>query len=86
MTRTYHLSQSITGPLTNWDAADWKQACKYMTRNDGTKMTPEELRAAFVAELAQGHEVVPIGEACDNFDWKKGCQGHPKKEPTEPMP
>lgn len=76
MTTNYHMSQSITGPLMNWKKADWKRGTKYMTRDDGSTYTPDELKAVFLKELALGHECVPIGE-CDNFDWKKGCQGHP---------
>lgn len=71
----YHMSQSIAGPLRNWRPRDWKHATEYITRNDGSRYTPSELRTVFLEELAKGHEVVPIGE-CDNFDWKHGCQGH----------
>lgn len=75
-TTRFHMCQSITGPLRNWNARDWKKATSYIKRDDGGKYTGPELRAAFVAELAQGHEVVPIGD-CDNFDFKTGCRGHP---------
>lgn len=78
----YHLCQSITGPLMNWNKSDWKKATKYITRNDGSHYTPDELKRAFLDELAKGHEVVPICE-CDNFDWKLGCQGHAPKSPNE---
>jgi len=76
----FHCCQSITGPLRNWKAKDWKSAAKHMTKPDGTKFTPEGLKDAFFEELAKGHEVIPLGD-CDNFDYKKGCQGHP--EPDE---
>lgn len=77
----YHMCQSITGPLMNWKKGDWKKATKYITRNDGSHYTPDELKGVFLDELAKGHEVVPIGE-CDNFDWKHGCQGHAPKSPN----
>lgn len=78
-----HLSQPITGPLMNWNKNDWKRASKYITRPDGTKFTPEELKAAFLEELSKGHEVIPIGE-CDNFDYKHGCLGHEITMPKLP--
>jgi hypothetical protein len=78
----YHLSQSIRGPLTNWDNNDWANATQWITKNDGGKYTVLELKQQFLDELAKGHEVVPIGE-CDNFDWKKGCLGHEVKSPNE---
>ena len=28
------------------------------------------------AELAKGHEVVPIGSACEGFSYTHGCPGH----------
>jgi hypothetical protein len=73
---TLHMCQSITGPLMNWKKRDWQKATKYIFKNDGSRFTADALKQSFLEELALGHEVVPIGE-CDNFDWKKGCQGHP---------
>jgi hypothetical protein len=29
------------------------------------------------AELALGHNYLPVGEACDAFDYVTGCAGHP---------
>ncbi len=70
-----HLSQSIRGPLTNWTPLDWKNATKWIHKEDGSNYEPFELKQAFLDELAKGHEVVPIGK-CDNFDFKEGCKGH----------
>lgn len=78
---TRHMAQSIIGPLTNWNQSDWKRATNWITRPDGSRYTHAELKAEFQSELAKGHEVVPIGE-CDNFDFKRGCRGHP----AEPEP
>ena len=72
-----HLCQSITGPLMAWTKKDWKAATRWIKRKDGTAYTADELKGEFIKELAQGHEVIPIGE-CDNFDYKKGCMGHPE--------
>lgn len=76
-----HICQSIRGPLMNWKLRDWKSATKWITRKDGTRFTSSELKQVFLDHLAAGHEVIPIGE-CDNFDFKKGCLGHPAKEIT----
>lgn len=71
-----HMSQSITGPLMNWKKSDWKRATTYIKRNDGSTYSPNELKLAFMDELAKGREVIPIGE-CEGFDYKTGCPGHP---------
>lgn len=81
-TTRYHLCQSVRGPLTNWGKREWKDATKWITKADGSKYEPFELKQAFLDELAQGHEVIPIGPECDNFDWKEGCQGH-RDEPID---
>jgi hypothetical protein len=77
--KTIHLSQSITGPLKNWTLKEWKAATEYITRTDGSRFTVDQLKEAFVEELAKGHKVIPIGE-CDNFDWEHGCRGHAHSE------
>lgn len=77
-TTTFHLCQSITGPLANWGKREFKQATEWIRKSDGSKYTADEVRAAFVDELTQGHEVIPIGEPCEGFSYKTGCPGHPK--------
>ncbi len=74
---TFHVCQSIAGPLANWGHGQWLDATSYMTRADGSRYSVDELRAAFVEELRQGHEVIPIGEPCEGFSYKTGCPGHP---------
>lgn len=85
MTTRVHFCQSIRGPLTNWKAKDWKQATKWMTRNDGSRYTADELKQEFLNLLSQGKEVIPIGE-CDNFDFKEGCKGHRIETPNQLEP
>lgn len=81
---THHMCQSVTGPLTNWSAAEWRAATRYITRDDGSRFTPSDLRAAFVNELAQGHKVIPLGKPCEGFSYETGCPGHPISEAPEP--
>lgn len=76
MSTHYHLSQSIPGALKNWTLRDWKKATKWIAKDDGSRMTADELKCAFLDELAQGHTHLSFG-GCDNFDPKKGCLGHP---------
>lgn len=73
-----HMSLSVRGAL-RWNKADLKRNCKWITDDNGNRYTPEGLRDAMMNELAQGHEVIPLGE-CDNFDYKTGCKGHEEKE------
>jgi len=73
-----HMSLSLRGAL-NWPKKEFKNACKWITKKDGSSFTPGELREAFYDELAKGHEVIPIGE-CDDFDYKTGCRGHKQTE------
>lgn len=71
-TRSVHMGLSVRGALTNWKLRDFRGMFK---AEDGRTMTPQEAKATLLDELSQGHEVIPYGK-CDNWDWKKGCQGH----------
>lgn len=74
--RTTHLCISIRGML-NWNKVDAKRNMKSITKNDGTRYRSfDELRNELYDELAKGHEVLPMGEPCEGFDYKKGCPGH----------
>ncbi len=73
--RTVHVCQSVTGPLMHWTKRDWQNATKWITKPDGSSFTADELKAAFIEELAKGHKVIPMCE-CDNFDYETGCRGH----------
>jgi len=53
---------------------EWKGA---ITDDYGETLTRGyEIRAFWMDQLAQGREVVPFGEECEGFDYKKGCPGH----------
>ncbi len=41
--------------------------------------TAQEAAAFLMIELAKGRAVIPTCR-CDNFDYQKGCQGHPEIE------
>ena len=77
-----HMCLSVRGALC-WSEEEYKGALKWMKQDDGSPFASiNKLRDALMDELSQGHEVVPMGK-CDNFDWKKGCRGHPAKEEPE---
>lgn len=74
MTRTIHMCVSVRGLLSK-TRSELKRATGYMLMADGSRHTVESLREALFDELAEGHEVIPMGD-CDDFDWKTGCRGH----------
>ena len=67
--RSFHFCQCLEGALNNWDIKTWRALAK------DNAMTVKAIKKEFRRLMAEGKEVIPIGE-CDNFDFKKGCQGH----------
>lgn len=82
MARRMHIGMSVRGALRN---GEWKRMHKYTT-NNGQPMTAEECFDALCDELAQGHEIIPYSDECDNWDWKTGCRGHEISESVTPTP
>ncbi|PRC92622.1 hypothetical protein [Solimicrobium silvestre] len=72
---TWHMCLNVRGFLNSAKKREYKM----FEHDDGTNMTYDEARNALFDELAQGHEVIPMGK-CDNFDYKTGCKGHPNVE------
>jgi hypothetical protein len=76
MSRTIHLCVSVRGML-NWSTSETKRNLKSFTKSDGTRYSDiHEFRNALMDELSRGREVLPMGEACEGFDYKTGCPGH----------
>ena len=72
----HHMCISVRGLLRH-SAAEMKRYIKSITKDDGTPFSSvDEYRNALLDEIAKGHEVLPMSKDCDNFDFKKGCQGH----------
>ena len=82
--KLFHMSLSVRGALSKSTREFRNQIVPMLQHDDGRPMSEHEARNALFDELAQGHEVIPIGD-CDHFDYKKGCLGHPVS-PTEPCP
>ena len=81
MSRTTHSCLSVRGALLNWSDRRFEGLFR---RDDGTVMTAREAKMALLDELAQGHEVIPLGAACEGFDYRgRGCPGH-ENEPAIP--
>jgi len=74
----YHVCLSVRGVLRCSDAELRNDYMKWVLEDDGKPfLTPAALREAMMDELVQGHEKLPLSLDCDNFDYKKGCLGHP---------
>lgn len=75
MTTRVHMGFSVRGAL-NWDRRYAKRMLNCTYDKDGNRFpTVDAMRNALMDELAQGHEVLPMGD-CDAWDYKKGCPGH----------
>jgi hypothetical protein len=71
---------SVRGML-HWSPAETKRNLRSITKSDGTRFASvAEFRAELMDELVRGHEVIPMGESCEGFDYKKGCPGHEDEE------
>jgi hypothetical protein len=76
MTTMVHMCISVRGML-NWSAAETRRNLRSITKPDGTHYASSaEFRDDLMTELAKGREVLPIGPACEGFDYKIGCPGH----------
>ncbi len=73
MSTKYHLCVDIKGYLMNHTKKrDYE---KMFMHDDGRFMSADEAKQALLDELAAGKKVLPA-DACDNFDYQKGCGGH----------
>jgi hypothetical protein len=76
MSHVIHMCISVRGVLSRTDRDLVKEWGHGALSHKGKKLyTAMEIREAFFDELAEGHEVIPLGK-CDNFDYKTGCRGH----------
>jgi hypothetical protein len=74
-----HLVLSIEGVLSRSDRELKSDHCKWITRADGSRMTPTELRTELCKALAAGMKVIPMSSKCKhNPDGT--CPGHESYE------
>ena len=72
---TIHLCMDVQGFLENHP--NNKDYAGIFQHDDGRVMGATEARHHLLNELAVGHRVIPTTN-CDNFDFQKGCLGHPE--------
>ncbi len=77
MTISRHMSIDLRGALHNWKDRLWRNC---VTDPEGRTMSPRQVKDWLLDELAKGRKVVPFDPACDNFDYQKGCGGHPVED------
>ena len=78
-THSIHMGHSVSGPIRRNTKKDWREMAKYMTRDDGGRMTGEEVQIEFMKLHAKGIETIPL-KNCDRWCYKNGCQGHAEAE------
>ena len=71
--KTIHMRIDVRGAIMNWQDSEWRNC---VTDDNGKTLTPQEVKRAFLNELAEGHIYLPMGD-CEGFDYQKGCPGHP---------
>lgn len=70
MAKIIHSGLDVRGAL-KWPKGKLKGMFKH---ESGRFTTADESRNILLDELAEGHEILPLGP-CENWDWKTGCQG-----------
>ena len=70
-----HMCLSVRGAL-KWDSRTLRRCRPLFSDDEGRHPSADEIREWLMDELAQGHEVIPIGPGCEGFDFKNGCPGH----------
>ena len=74
MSRTIHVGIYVRGAIK--DREMLRAIALSNPDEDGTIPSVEEVRARLVAMVAQGIEMIPIGEPCDGWCPVNGCPGH----------
>ncbi|HEY2512547.1 MAG TPA: hypothetical protein VGI39_16885 [Polyangiaceae bacterium] len=76
-----HMSLDVRGALSNWPKRRFRSLIR---GEDGRYLSADAAKDLLFDELQKGHQYLPIGDACEGFDFAKGCPGH--ERPTEPPP
>lgn len=79
MGTTTHFCINIDGVLKLSDKELKNQLGDYVKFGGQTLTSGRDIRKAFEYQRALGRRVLPLSEACDNFDYQKGCLGHETK-------
>lgn len=74
MSKTIHVHMDTKGAILNFKAREWRNVVR---RAEGEPfLTPAEVKAWLLDELAKGHTAIPFGEPCKGFSFTTGCPGH----------
>jgi hypothetical protein len=71
MSRHMHCCMDIRGALMHPN-----DLLGSVTDNKGRKLNKREIQNWLMDELAKGRKVLPLGKACEGFDYQTGCPGH----------
>jgi hypothetical protein len=72
MSSILHCCLDIRGAM-RWPK---RQLGMMLVRADGSHASAEEAWEYLADQLAMGRRVIPLGEACEGFDYATGCPGH----------
>lgn len=72
---TFHVALSVRGALRN--ASRRELGTLFTKGRNGRRLTADEAKDVLLDYLANGHEVIPLAQACEGFDYAGGgCPGH----------
>lgn len=70
-----HVHLDVRGALSNMSRKEL--AGMFSESSTGRKLSADEAREVLMDHLEAGHRVIPIGQACEGFDYTGGgCPGH----------
>ncbi|MBH1391798.1 hypothetical protein ACJ6WJ_04660 [Stenotrophomonas maltophilia] len=70
-----HVHLDVRGALKNMTRREL--ANMFTNSTTGRKLTADEAKDVLMDHLAAGHKVIPLGPACEGFDYTGGgCPGH----------
>jgi hypothetical protein len=73
--KSFHVCIDVRGAIRN--AHDENSTARCFTHDDGRPATLDEGLDFLMDQLAAGRNVIPMGEACEGFDYSGGgCPGH----------
>ncbi|HGM6931277.1 TPA: hypothetical protein ACKQDF_004943 [Stenotrophomonas maltophilia] len=71
----YHVHLDVAGALINMTDQDLDGL--FQRNPSGEPLTAAEARRVLTEHLANGRRVIPLGPACEGFDYSgTGCPGH----------
>lgn len=74
---TFHVALSVRGTLKN--ASRRELGSMFTNSQTGRRLTADEAKDVLLDHLAKGHEVIPLAQVCEGFDYAGGgCPGHSK--------